>query len=68
MRGWLWSIGKALEGLGLIVILVGLLVSVQTGMRDEGLKSMKYETYGLAAGATLFIVGFLLERGSGGKG
>lgn len=67
MKGWLWSIGKALEGLGLIVILVGLLVSVQTGMRDEGLKSMKYETYGLAVGAGLFLVGFALERTTGGK-
>ena len=68
MKGWLWSLGKALEGLGLIVILIGLLVSVQTGMQDEGLKSMKYETYGLAAGGALFLVGFLIERSTGGKG
>ena len=67
MKGWLWSLGKALEGLGLIVILIGLLVSVQTGMQDEGLKLMKYETYGLAAGGALFLVGFLIERSTGGK-
>lgn len=67
MKGWMWSVGKALEGLGLIVILVGLLVSVQTGMRDEGMKSMTYEAYGLAAGGAIFFVGLLLERASGGK-
>ena len=37
------------------------------GMQDEGLKSMKYETYGLAAGGALFLVGFLIERSTGGK-
>lgn len=68
MRGWMWSLGKALEGVGLVVVLVGLVISVQTGMRDEGMKSMTYETYGLAAGAAFFIVGILLERASGGKG
>jgi len=64
-RAGLWSVAKALEGVGLVVILVGLLVSVQTGMRDEGLKSMIYEAWGLAAGGALFFVGLLLERLSG---
>ena len=64
-RAGLWSVAKALEGVGLIVILVGLLVSVQTGMRDEGLKSMMYEAWGLAGGGALFLLGVVLERLSG---
>ena len=66
-RGWLWSLAKALEGLGLVIILLGLLLSVQTGMRDEGMKSMTYEAYGLGAGGAMFFVGWLLERTVGRK-
>ena len=32
MKGWLWSLGKALEGLGLIVILIGLLIGLMDWM------------------------------------
>jgi len=35
------------------------------GMRDEGLSSMRAETYGLALGGALFAVGWLLERALG---
>lgn len=66
-RAFLWQVGKALEGVGLVVVLVGLLISVQVGMRDEGLKSMTYEAWGLAGGGGLFFVGLLLERMSGGR-
>ena len=66
-RGWLWSLAKALEGLGLVVILLGLVLSVQTGMRDEGMKSMTYELYGLVAGGVIFVVGWVLERTVGRK-
>ena len=65
--GWLWSVGKALEGLGLVIVLVGLVVSVQTGMRDEGMKSMTYEAWGLAVGGGVFFLGLVLERMAGGR-
>ena len=37
-------LAKCLEGSGLLVILVGLMMSVEMGMRDEGLSSMRAET------------------------
>ena len=61
MRG-LWVLAKGLEGLGLVVVLVGLVTSIQLGMRDEGLQSMKYESYALVGGGAVFLVGWLLER------
>lgn len=58
-------LAKVLEGSGLLIILVGLMMSVEMGMRDEGLSSMRAETYGLALGGALFAVGWLLERALG---
>lgn len=63
----LQRLAKFLEGLGLLVILVGLMMSVEMGMRDEGLSSMRAETYGLAAGGALFAIGWLLERALGSR-
>ena len=62
MRSSLYTLAKVLEGLGLIVILVGLMISVQMGMNDETMKSMYSEAYGLLVGAGLFGAGWLLER------
>lgn len=60
-------LAKFLEALGLLVILVGLMLSVEMGMRDEGLSSMRAETYGLAGGGALFAIGWLLERALGSR-
>ena len=57
--------GKALEGLGLVVVLVGLLGSVRLGMGEQGLESMRFESYGLLAGGALFLLGLVLERSAG---
>ena len=62
---FLQRLAKFLEGSGLLIILVGLMMSVEMGMRDEGLSSMRAETYGLAFGCALFAVGWLLERALG---
>lgn len=66
-RDWLWSLAKGLEGLGLLLVLVGLVVSVQSGMQDEGLESMRTEAYGLLAGGALFGIGWLIERALGSR-
>lgn len=58
----LWGLGKLLQGVGLIVILVGLFWSISFGMEDEGLKSMVYEFRGLMIGGGLFLAGWLIER------
>ena len=63
MKGeWIWTLGKGLEGLGLLVIGVGLMMSISLGMNDEGLSSMKSEMYGLLVGSGLFLCGWLIER------
>lgn len=64
-KPWVWSVGKALEGLGLVVVLVGLVGSVRLGMGEQGLESMRFESWGLAAGGALFLLGWLLERSAG---
>lgn len=58
----LWMLAKGLEGLGLVVVLVGLVTSIQLGFQDEGLQSMKYESYALLGGGAVFLTGWLLER------
>ena len=48
-----------------MVVLAGLVGSVNLGMQEEGLESMRFEGMGLLAGGALFLCGFLLERVSG---
>lgn len=64
---WMWLLAKGLEGLGMVVVLVGLVTSVQLGFQEEGLKSMKYESYALLVGGAIFLVGLLLERRIGAR-
>jgi hypothetical protein len=66
-RETLWKLAKVLEGLGLVVVLVGVAWSVTLGFQDRGLESMGIEFRGLAIGGALFVVGFLLERAVGGR-
>ncbi len=62
---WIWWTAKALEGGGMVVILVGLLLSIQLGFEDEGLESMRYEGTALMVGGVMFFLGWLLERSLG---
>ncbi|MAF66472.1 MAG: hypothetical protein CMJ84_12550 [Planctomycetes bacterium] len=64
---FLYKLGKLLEGLGLLVILVGLSMSIGVGLEDDGLASMAAEFQGLMVGGALFALGYLLERGAGGR-
>ena len=64
---YLWLLAKGLEGLGMVIVLVGLVLSIQLGFQDEGLKSMKYESYALVAGGAIFLAGMLLERKIGAR-
>jgi hypothetical protein len=66
-RNWMWTLAKGLEGVGLLVVGVGLMMSVNLGMGDEGLSSMKSESWGLVIGGVLFFCGWLLERGLGAR-
>jgi len=63
----LWLLAKGLEGLGMVVVLVGLVLSVQPGFQDDGLKSMQYEGYALLGGGALFMAGWALERRIGAR-
>lgn len=58
----IWKIGKTLEGAGLVVVLAGVLLSIDLGLKEEGLKSMGIEFQGLGIGGGLFLAGYLLER------
>lgn len=64
---WLWLLAKGLEGLGMVVVLVGLVISMRLGFQEEGLKSMKYESYALVGGGAIFLAGMLLERRIGAR-
>ena len=66
-KRWLWYLAKGLEGVGMIVVLIGLLLSIQLGMNEQGLASMRYEGNALALGGGLFLVGWLIERGIGAR-
>lgn len=58
----IWKLGKCLEGAGLVVVLAGVLLSIDLGLKEEGLKSMGVEFQGLGIGGGLFLAGYLLER------
>ncbi|NUP95423.1 MAG: hypothetical protein HUU28_04590 [Planctomycetaceae bacterium] len=60
-RGLYWF-AKTLEGVGMIVVLVGVFVSMTEGFEGRGLESMAYEFQGLMIGGGLFLVGVLIER------
>jgi hypothetical protein len=63
----LWILAKLLEGAGLVVVLVGVVLSIQLGLDEEGLDSMRYEGTALLVGGGLFVCGWLLERGVGAR-
>jgi hypothetical protein len=56
------SLAKALQALGLVIVLIGVFWSISLGLEDEGLSSMRAEIQGLAVGGALFLAGWLLER------
>ena len=62
---WTYTAAKMLQGIGLVVVLVGVFMSMSLGFQDEGLSSMKMEFQGLMVGGGLFLAGWLLERTTG---
>ena len=66
-RRHLWWIAKILQGVGMVVVLVGVFMSISLGFEDEGLSSMQAEMQGLLLGGGLFVVGYLIERRIGGR-
>ena len=67
-KSWLYYLAKGLEGIGLLVVLVGVILSIQLGVgEEEGFESMKAESYGLGIGGALFAIGWLLERSIGSR-
>lgn len=58
----MWWVAKILEGIGMVVVLVGVFVSMTEGFEGRGLESMAYEFQGLMVGGGLFLVGVLIER------
>ena len=66
-RGALGWTAKALQAVGLVIVLCGLFISMSEGFAGRGLASMAYEFQGLFWGGVLFSLGVLLERRSGGR-
>ena len=66
-RSKLWYLAKTLEFVGMVLVLVGLLMSIDLGMHDEGLASMSYEGKGLLLGGALFFIGWMIERSIGAR-
>ena len=66
-REHLWWLAKILEGVGMLIVLVGVFWSMSLGLEDEGLASMAMEMKGLALGGGLFLLGWLLERKLGAR-
>ena len=58
----MWRFAKLLEIVGLAIVLAGVLLSIDLGLKEEGLKSMGVEFQGLALGGGIFLMGYLLER------
>ncbi len=58
----MWWVAKTLEGIGMVVVLVGVFVSMTEGFEGRGLESMAYEFQGLMVGGGMFLVGVLIER------
>jgi hypothetical protein len=67
MKKVVWWIAKGLEGLGMLIVLVGVFYSISLGLEDDGLSSMKAEMQGLMVGGGMFVVGWLLERSVGSR-
>ena len=57
-----WRFAKLLELIGLAIVLAGVLMSIDLGLKEEGLKSMGVEFQGLGIGGGVFLTGYLLER------
>ncbi len=66
-KSLVWKFAKLLEGVGLIVVLVGVLISIDLGFKEEGLASMAQEFRGLMVGGAIFVSGYLLERWVGSR-
>ena len=65
LRSRIWVLAKILEGVGMVLVLAGVIVSMRLGFDDQGLESMAFEMKGLLVGGALFIIGWLLERRAG---
>lgn len=63
---FVWQLGRLMQATGLIVVLVGVLMSVDAGMRDQSLESQRMELMGLLLGGGLFIAGWVVTRSTGG--
>lgn len=63
----LWWIAKALEGVGMVLVLAGVFMSISLGLEDDGLASMAIEMKGLAIGGGMFVVGWWIEQRLGAR-
>ncbi|MBM3989549.1 MAG: hypothetical protein FJ298_00930 [Planctomycetes bacterium] len=63
----LWWLAKVLEGVGMVIVLLGVFVSMSEGFEGRGLESMAHEFQGLFVGGGLFLVGVLIERAIGAR-
>jgi len=61
-RSGMWWLAKGLEGVGLLIVLVGVVMSISLGFEDEGLGSMAIEMKALLVGGAMFLVGLAIER------
>ena len=57
------AFGRALQFVGLVLPLTGLMMSIQSG---GGMEAMGFEFGLLVAGAAVFFIGLQLQRGGSG--
>jgi hypothetical protein len=63
VKNTIYHIGRFLQVVGLTVVLVGVALSIDVGLREkESLHSMAVEFRYLAAGGAAFAAGYLLCR------
>ncbi|MBI3818289.1 MAG: hypothetical protein HY286_06320 [Planctomycetes bacterium] len=65
MKTLLYQSGRLLQAVGMAVVLVGIFLSVEEGVKEtgtSGFHSMAIEFRYLGIGGAVFIVGFLISR------
>lgn len=65
MQSTLFTVGRFLQVVGMGVVLIGIFLSIEAGIRETGtakMQSMAIEVKYLGIGGTSFVAGYLLCR------
>lgn len=65
MKHFLYQTGRALQVVGMAIVLIGIFLSVEEGIREtgtSGFRSMAIEFRYFGIGGAVFIVGWMINR------